>query len=169
MPSLLRRVKKALSKSEEEIQFNPTSPIDRLAQQGIRPLIMTEQLESRIALMTGLKKLLKDVYNGKTLQDQLDAIDRALPLVLIVSQPWGRGHQVWSTFSAQFRELRTMPAFMDTLIEEFIDMLNHGWLPQDVLTPVPIVMFTPFAQRQPFDLTEFEVSTRAQKSKPPEE
>lgn len=157
---LFQRVRDAFTKPSDKVEFVPTSAMDRLAQQGIRPLIMTEQLENRIALMTHIRKLIKNVYTGTSLKQQLDAIDEALPLILIVSQPWGRGHDVWTTFSAQFRELRTMPAFMDTMIEEFLDMLNHGWLPQDVITPTPIVMFTPVAQGPQYDLTQFEVSTR---------
>jgi len=159
MSALAKKLKKAFT-GKQEIEFKPTSPMDRLAAQGIKPLIMTESLENRVALMTNLKSILDDVYNGKTLDIQLQAIDRALPLVLTISQAWGRGLEVWQTFSAQFRELRTMPAFMDTLVEEFLDMINHGWIPMDIPVQTPIVIFTPTAQRPPFDMREFEESTR---------
>lgn len=159
MVDFFKKVQEAF-KSKKDVEFKPASMLDRLAMQGIRPVIMTEQIENRIALMTNLKSVLKDVYMATRLQQQLDAIDRALPLVLVVSQAWGRGAEVWTKFSAQFRCLRKMPAFMDTLVEEFMDMLNHGWLPQDVTTPVPIVMITPTPARQPLDLHEFEMSTR---------
>lgn len=170
MPELFKKVTQAFAKPSKEVEFKPVSALDRLAKQGIRPVIMTDQLENRIALITNLRKILDDIYNGTSLEQQLKAIDRALPLCIIVSQPWGRGHEVWTKFSAQFRELRTMPAFMDSLIEEFLDMINHGWIPEDVLTPVPIVMITPQAPRQPLDLHEFEVATKppVEKSTPRE-
>lgn len=159
MVEFFKKVRKALS-GEKEVEFKPVSMLDRLAVQGIKPVIMTEQIENRIALISNLRSVLRDVYHATTLKQQLDAIDRALPLVMIVSQAWGRGAQVWTKFSAQFRCLRKMPAFMDTLVEEFMDMLNHGWLPQDVTVAPPIVMITPQAPRQPLDLHEFDEATR---------
>lgn len=159
---LFKKITSAFT-SKKEIEFKPSSMMDRLASQGIRPVIMMEQTENRMALVTNLKSVIHDVYNATTLQQQLDAIDRALPLIMVVSQPFGRGAQVWTTFSSQFRELRLMPAFMDTLVEEFVDMINHGWLPEDVTVGVPIVMITPQAPRRPLDLHEFEEATRPPK------
>jgi hypothetical protein len=49
---------------------------------------------------------------------------------------------------------------MDTLVEEFIAMINHGWLPPDVTVNTPIVIFTPVSPRAPYDMNEFEAKTR---------
>jgi hypothetical protein len=154
------RIKNAIS-TKKPIQFEPTAAKDDLARYGFRQLMMNEQLEQRVALITELQSLIADVFSSKTSQiDKLKVIDEALPKIIIIGQAWGRGKQVWMDFSAQFRELRSMPAFTDTLVEEFMDMINHGWLPQDIVTPIPIIMQVLAAGRAPYDMGEFDVKTR---------
>lgn len=161
MSGFYNRIKNAIS-TKKPIQFEPTAAKDDLARYGFRQLMMNEQLEQRVALITELQSLIADVFSSKTSQiDKLKVIDEALPKIIIIGQAWGRGKQVWMDFSAQFRELRSMPAFTDTLVEEFMDMINHGWLPQDIVTPIPIIMQVLAAnQRAPYDMNEFDVKTR---------
>ena len=149
---------------DKPVEYEPTSALERLAEEGIRPLIMTEQLENRLAMMVQtVRNTVTAVFNPKTsLKDKMKALDKGLEMVVVVAQAWGRGLHVWHVFSAQFRELRPMPAFWDSLVEEFIDMVNKGWIPQDVLTPRPVVMITPIVKSGGLDLGEFEESTRPQ-------
>jgi hypothetical protein len=162
---LYTKVKNAIS-TKKPIQFEPTAAKDDLARYGFRQLMMNEQLENRVALITELQSLIAPVFSSKTSEDEkLKAIDGALPKIFIIGQPWGRGKQVWMSFSAQFRELRSMPAFADTLVEEFMDMINHGWLQQDIVTPIPIIMQVISPGRTPFDANQFEIATRKSEEK----
>lgn len=161
---IFKKIRQAFT-GEKTFEYEPTSALDRLAEEGIRPLIMTEQLENRLAIMV---QSVRDTVNAifdpeKSVEDKMKALDKGLEMCVLISQAWGRGLQVWHVFSAQYRELRTMPAFWDSLVEEFIDMINKGWIPQDVLTPRPIVMITPVLKSQQADLGEFEVSTRPER------
>jgi hypothetical protein len=161
MVNLYNKIKSAIS-SKKPIQFEPSSAGDELARYGFRQLMMNEQLENRVAMIICLKDLIQKVYSATTDKEKLNAIDEALPIILMISQAWGRSKQVWMTFSAQFRELRSMPAFADTLAEEFIDMLNHGWAPQDIVTPTPIIMQVIAPGRAPIDMGVFERATQKQ-------
>lgn len=160
MSGLYNRIKNAVS-TKKPIQFDPTAAKDDLAQYGFRHLMMNEQLENRVALITELQTLIGPVFSSKTSKEEkLKAIDEALPKILIIGQPWGRGKQVWMDFSAQFCELRSMPAFTDSLVEEFMDMINHGWVSQDIAIPIPIIMQVLAAGRAPYDIGDFERKTR---------
>lgn len=160
---IFSRVREAFT-GDKPVEYEPTSALERLAEQGIRPLIMTEQLENRLALMVQtVRDTVTTVFDPNTkVEDKMKALDKGVEMCLVISQAWGRGLQVWHVFSAQFRELRTMPAFWDSLVEEFIDMINKGWLPQDVLTPRPVVMITPVVKGGGLDLGDFEEATRPQ-------
>jgi len=162
---IFSRVREAFE-GDKPVEYQPTSALERFAEQGIRPLIMTEQLENRLALMVqGVRNLVSAMFNPSIkLEDKMKALDKGLEMCIVIAMAWGRGLQVWHVFSAQFRELRTMPAFWDSLVEEFIDMINKGWLPEDVLTPRPVVMITPVVKGGGLDLGEFEESTRPQVS-----
>lgn len=169
MSSLFNKIRNAVS-SKKPIQFEPTSAKDEIARYGFRQLMMNEQLENRVAMVNNLPNLLETVFNAqKTNEEKLKAIDQALPIILMISEAWGRGKQVWMTFSAQFRELRNMPAFADTLAEELMDMINHGWLPQDVVTPIPIIMQVIAPGRTPYDASQFELATRKREETTPTE
>lgn len=150
---------------DKPVEYEPTSALERLAEQGIRPLIMTEQLENRLAMMVQtVRNTVTIIFDPtKSVEDKMKALDKGLEMCVVVSMAWGRGLQVWHTFSAQFRELRPMPAFWDSLVEEFIDMVNKGWIPQDILTPRPIVMIMPMVKdRGGLDLGDFDQATRQQ-------
>lgn len=163
-----KREKKAREKFEHK------TIMDRLEEEGFKPLIKGDILEGRIAeVHATLQKVLKS--NG---QDQLEwkgeLIDGVFRLIFVVSSAWLRSmdnawlsHKI-NCFIQNYRELRHNREFLDMLFEEAMAILNISFTNIDVepLRPI-IIQSMPFGGSQYMIPSEFEAidDTKRRKQK----
>lgn len=138
------------TKPKPDEKFRVSSVLDKLADEGFKPLIKSDVLDSRrMSIDQELADILTTVYNPtKKLKEKGEAIDKLMRLVFLVASPWLRGmDNRWlsykvNCFIQNYREWRKIPEFYDHLLEEAKAIINLSMTNIDVEPLTPIIIFT---------------------------
>lgn len=135
------------SKKEDSEKFKVTRVFDRLEQEGFKPLIKNDMLESRREeLDKSIRTVLDKLNRSKKPEDMGEAVDEAMALVLNVASPWLRSMEnpflaeKVNCFIENYREWRKIPEFLDHLIEEAKVIINLSFCNIDVEPLRPIII-----------------------------
>jgi len=137
-------------RKEEDGKFRVSTVLDELAEEGFRPLIKADVLDSRrISIDQELARLLVAVNNPtKKDEEKGEAVDELVQLTFLVACPWLRSmdnawlsHKI-NCFVQNYREWRTMPEFYDHLVEEALAIINLAFTNIDVEPLKPLIIQT---------------------------
>ena len=143
--SFLKKLYKRPKKKED---FKISSTLDRLEEEGFKPLIKSDILEGRLSeVHKALEKML--VEDGeKQVKFKGELVDSVFRLIFVVSSAWLRSmdnpwlaHKI-NCYIQNYRELRNSPEFLDVLFEESMAMLNLSFTNIDVEPLRPIIIQT---------------------------
>lgn len=130
-------------------KFSVKSVLDRLEEEGLKPLIKGDILEGRLKdLKKTLTEVSKALAKAKTPEKQAEAVDKAHYLVFYISSAWLRSMEnPWladkmNDFIEQFSEVRHIPEFLDMLLDEAKAIINLAFTNIDVEPLRPIVLQT---------------------------
>ena len=137
-------------KEETDGKFRVSTLLDELAEEGFRPLIKADVLDSRRkSIDEELARLLVAVNNPtKKDEEKGEAVDQLMQLTFLVASPWLRSmdnawlsHKI-NCFVQNYREWRTMPEFYDHLVEEALAIINLAFTNIDVEPLKPLIIQT---------------------------
>jgi len=145
-------VRKVRGKPKEEAdgRFRISTVLDKLAEEGFKPLIKADVLDSRRKSIDEELARILVVANNPTNTDEErgEAVDQLMQLTFLVASPWLRSmdnrwlsHKV-NCFIQNYREWRKIPEFYDHLVEEALAIINLSMTNIDVEPLTPIVIQT---------------------------
>lgn len=132
-------------------KFSVKSVLDRLEEEGLKPLLKGDVLEKRInELKTQLKEVAEELAKAKTFDQKGKAVDKAHNLVFYVASAWLRSMEnPWladkvNDFIEQYREFRKpkLPDALGMLVDEAKAIINLAFTNIDVEPLRPIVLQT---------------------------
>lgn len=162
MPFLIDKIRKQFSGGRRET-FKVTKVFERLEEEGFKPLIKNDQLESRRERLRESLTVALDVLNNAETPEQKGlAVDEVYVLLMDIAGPWLRSmdndwlaHKV-NCFIELYREFRQVPEWLDVLVSCAAAMINLSMTNIDVEPLTPIIIQTVYVphRRIPFGWEE---------------
>jgi len=146
---LVRKVR-GKPKEQADGRFRVSTLLDKLAEEGFKPLIKADVLDSRRKSIDEQLARILVIVNNPTKEDKEkgEAVDELMQLTFLVACPWLRSmdnhwlsHKL-NCFVQNYREWRTMPEFYDHLVEEALAIINLAFTNIDVEPLTPLVIQT---------------------------
>ena len=153
MVFLIDKVREHMNKKPKQEKFETSHVFRRLEQEGFKPLIKNDQLESRRdRLRESLAVTLNNLTQAKKDEEKGKAVDEAYVLVMDIGSPWLRSmdnpwlaHKV-NCFLELYAELRSIPEFLGLLVTCASAIINLSMTNIDVepLTPIILQVVQPY-------------------------
>ena len=163
-------ITKRKAKKETE-KFKISTTLDRLEEEGFKPLIKADILEGRIKLISDtLDKVLKSNGEDK-LEFKGELVDQTYKLFMVTSSAWARSmdnpwlaHRI-NCFIRLYQTLRNSPAFLDDLFKCACILINVTFTNIDVEPLRPIIIQSFPTSSQLMIPSEFEAIDRSARKK----
>lgn len=130
-------------------KFTARSALDRLEEEGFKPLIKGDVLDKRLReLKETFTEVIGKLATATTFKEKAEAVDKAHYLVFYVSSAWLRSMEnEWladkmNDFIEQYSEVRNIPEFLDMLLDEAKAIINLAFANIDVEPLRPILLQT---------------------------